>query len=79
MDVREDGKNNTLGAGKSAACDENEVWDCMYHLIDIWCVIQKVSLQALENHELGLENCGASFGITELQLNQQRLGMLFDI
>lgn len=34
MDAREDGKNNTLSAGKSAACDENEVWDCMYHLID---------------------------------------------
>lgn len=79
MNVREDGKNNTLSAGKSAACDKNEVWACMHHLIDIWCVIQKVSLQALENHELVLGNCGASFVITELQLKQQQLGMLFDI
>lgn len=78
---RERGWKNIPSAGKSAPCDKNEVWAYMYDLVNIWCVIQKVRMQALENHELVLENHDASFRVIKLQLKQQQLGILlvFDI
>lgn len=74
--VREDGKIVILSAGKSASCDKNEEWACVYDLVGVGCVMQRGRLHPLENHELVLGDPDASFRITKSQFKQQQPGTL---